>query len=285
MRWLVTGAAGMLGSAAVGLLRERGEEVSALARNELDVTSAVAVESAVIGHDIVLNCAAWTAVDEAEEREGQAFEINALGAANLARSASGAGARLVHVSTDYVFNGQARSPYGTSASMHPLSAYGRTKLAGEWAVRAELPRSHYVVRTAWLYGAGGRCFPKVIAHVAAAQGSVSVVDDQFGQPTWVEDVADLVHRLVEADAPPGTYNATSSGQATWYEFAQAICESAGLGGDVVVPTSSGQLVRPAPRPAYSVLDHGDLKGVGLAPIPHWRARWKEAASSVLGLSR
>jgi dTDP-4-dehydrorhamnose reductase len=285
VRWLVTGAGGMLGSDVVDLLRGRGERVTAAPRSSLDVTDPVAVGSAVAGHDIVVNCAAWTAVDDAEERESKAFDVNALGPARLARSAASVGARLVQISTDYVFDGAAEVPYPSNAPVRPRSAYGRTKTSGEWAVRAELPRNHLVVRTAWLYGARGRCFPKTIARVAAAEGVVSVVNDQIGQPTWTHDVADFVHRLVTSEVPPGTYHATSSGQASWFDFAREVCESAGLGVDVVEPTSSAEVQRPAPRPAYSVLDHRASEEAGVVAIGDWRERWRKAADGVLGLSR
>jgi dTDP-4-dehydrorhamnose reductase len=285
VRWLVTGAGGMLGSDVVELLRGRGERVTAAPRSRLDVTDPDAVESAVAGHDIVVNCAAWTAVDDAEEREGEAFVVNALAPATLARAAASVGASLVQISTDYVFDGVANRPYSSNAPVRPRSAYGRTKAAGEWAVRAELPDSHLVIRTAWLYGVRGRCFPKTIAQVAAAEGVVSVVDDQLGQPTWTHDVADVVHRLVTSEAPPGTYHATSSGHATWFDFAREVCDSAGLGPDVVVPMTSSEVARPAPRPTYSVLDHSAADAVGVSAIGDWRERWRKAAGSVLGSAR
>jgi dTDP-4-dehydrorhamnose reductase len=282
VRWLVTGAGGMLGSDAVEVLAANGHQVNAAAHGTLDITDWHAVSEAVAGHDVVLNCAAWTAVDDAETHEAQAFEINAVGPAVLARAARRHDVRLVHISTDYVFDGLAESPYASDAVLRPRSAYGRTKAAGEWAVRAELPANHLIVRTAWLYGARGSCFPKTIARVAAEKGAVSVVDDQLGQPTWTVDVADLVHRLVGAEVPAGTYHATSSGQASWFELAQEVCESAGLGQEVVSPTTSSEFVRPAPRPSYSVLGHEAAERAGVASIGDWRERWREAAKTVLG---
>lgn len=282
MRWLVTGAGGMLGVDAVALLHERDHAVTPLSRADLDVTDEDAVTAAVAAHDVVLNCAAWTAVDDAETEEAAAFEVNAVGPALLARACAREGVRLVQTSTDYVFDGTASEPYPSDAAMQPRSAYGRTKAAGEWAVRAELPGDHLVVRTAWLYGASGACFPRTIARVARERGSVSVVEDQLGQPTWTHDVADLVERLVTARVPAGTYHATSSGQASWFEFAQQVCQSAGLGAGVVSPTSSADFVRPAPRPSYSVLAHDSLAAAGIPPIGDWRDRWLAAAGSVLG---
>jgi dTDP-4-dehydrorhamnose reductase len=281
VRWLVTGAAGMLGQDVVALLRDRGEDVTAVGRADLDVTDGAAVMRLVAGHDVVVNCAAYTAVDAAEEHEAEAFAVNAVGAALLARAARASSARLVHVSTDYVFDGAAAAPYAEDAPAAPRSAYGRTKAAGEWAVRAEAP-DHLVVRTAWLYGAGGPCFPKTIARVAAERGGLDVVDDQTGQPTWTADVADLVLRLVDAGAPAGTYHGTSSGAVTWHGFARATVEAAGLDPQIVRPTTSEAYVRPAPRPAYSVLGHDALVAAGVAPIGPWRERWDAAADAVLG---
>lgn len=280
MHWLVVGAAGMLGTDLVAMLRERGERVSEVDRPVLDITDAVATASAVEGADVVVNCAAYTAVDAAEENEAAAFAVNAVGAGNLARATARAGARLVQISTDYVFDGSATEPYPADAPVAPRSAYGRTKLAGEWAVRAGTA-DHLVVRTAWLYGAHGSCFPRTIARVARERGGLDVVDDQVGQPTWTVDLADLVVRLVEARVPSGTYHGTSSGQTSWHGFARSVVDSAGLDPAIVRPTTSQGFVRPAPRPAYSVLGHESLRDVGVVPIGDWRERWDAAAGAVL----
>jgi len=280
VRWLVAGAAGMLGQDLVGLLEERGEHVVGIDRDEVDLTDPGAVPGTADGYDVVVNCAAYTAVDAAEEHEATAFAVNAVGASNLARDAHRAGARLVQISTDYVFDGVATAPYAEDAPPAPRSAYGRTKLAGEWAVRAGCP-DHLVVRTAWLYGAHGPCFPRTIVRVARERGGLEVVDDQAGQPTWTVDLSDLVHRLVVAAAPAGTYHGTASGRTTWHGFARAAVASAGLDPLVVRPTTSEAFVRPAPRPAYSVLDHGSLEEIGVAPIGAWDERWAVAAGVVL----
>ena len=281
MKWLVTGSNGMLGTDLVELLRAAGEEVTGTARSTLDVTDAEAVDAAVLGHDVVVNAAAWTAVDDAEDHEADALEVNGEAPRLLARAARENGARLVQIGTDYVFDGSADAPYAEDALAAPASAYGRTKAAGEEAVREELPDGHLVVRTAWLYGAHGGCFPKTIARLARERGTVDVVDDQVGQPTWTRDVADLVVRLVQADAPAGTYHATSSGQGSWFDFARAVVVAAGLESSAVQPTSSDSFVRPAPRPAYSVLGHDALTRLGIDPIGDWEQRWAEAAPAVL----
>jgi dTDP-4-dehydrorhamnose reductase len=282
MRWLVTGSTGMLGTDLVDVLHSLGEDVTAATRATLDVTDEAAVQAAVPGHDVVVNAAAWTAVDDAEEHEAAASVVNADAPRLLARAAREHGARLVQVSTDYVFDGSARAPYPEDAPAAPVSAYGRTKAGGEQAVREELPEGHLLVRTAWLYGAHGGCFPKTIARVARERGEVSVVDDQVGQPTWTRDVADLVVRLVQADAPGGTYHATSSGQCSWFDFARDVVAAAGLEPSLVKSTTSAAFVRPAPRPAYSVLGHEALHRLGVAPIEDWQQRWALAAPSVLG---
>lgn len=280
MRWVVIGSNGMLGQDLVALLDQRGEEVASLDRDHVDIVTASGLAERLAGVDVVVNCAAFTAVDAAETEEPAAFAVNAVGAANVARAAREVGARVVQISTDYVFAGDASTPYAETAPPAPRGAYGRTKVAGEWAVRAENP-DHLVVRTAWLYGAHGPCFPKTIARVAAEKGGLDVVADQVGQPTWTVDLADLVHRLVAAGAPPGTYHGTAAGSVSWHGFARAIVAAAGLDPQIVRETTAAQFVRPAPRPAYSVLGHGATTALGLATIDDWEARWAQAAPAVL----
>jgi dTDP-4-dehydrorhamnose reductase len=280
---MVTGANGMLGTDAVQRLRSDGHDVTEHTRETLDLSDPDAVVAAARGHDVLWNCAAWTAVDDAETQEDAALAVNGVVPGILAAAAAEAGARLVHISTDYVFAGDASQPYAEDAPTEPRSAYGRTKQVGERAVRAGLPDAHLLVRTAWLYGAHGGCFPKTIARVAAERGGVAVVDDQIGQPTWTRDVADLVVRLVDADAPAGTYHATSSGQTSWFGFARRVVAAAGLDPEIVTPTDSAAFPRPAPRPAYSVLGHGALERIGVSPIGDWDARWDAASAEVLAL--
>ena len=278
-RWVVVGAGGMLGHDLIAALERAGADVVGLGHAELDVTDAEAARRAVAGADVVVNAAAWTDVDAAETHEAQAFAVNATGAGNVARAARLAGARLVHVSTDYVFDGEAGEPYAEDAPLAPRSAYGRTKAAGEWAVRAEAS-DHLIVRTAWLYGAHGGCFPKTMARLAAERDRLAVVDDQVGQPTWTRDLAELIVRLVAAGAPAGIYHGTSTGETSWYEFARRAVASAGLS-TPVEPTTSDKFPRPAPRPAYSVLGHDALHAAGVEPIGHWAERWDAAAPEVL----
>lgn len=271
----------MLGQDVVERLRGAYPDVATFDRQALKITSPQECAEAIEGADVVVNCAAYTKVDDAETNEGEAFAANALGPATLARAAADADVRLVQVSTDYVFDGDASSPYEADAPRAPRGAYGRTKAAGEWAVAAS-GGDHLVVRTAWLYGAHGACFPKTIARVARERGGLQVVDDQRGQPTWTVDVADLVVRLVEAGVPRGIYHATSSGDTTWFGFAREIVAAAGMDPAIVAPTTSDKYVRPAPRPAYSVLGHRTLVDAGVEPIGEWQSRWTAAAAVVLG---
>ena len=280
MRILVTGANGMLGHDLIARLTLE-HSVIATDRDTLDVTSADAVNEAVRGVDAVVNCAAWTAVDDAESSEDAAFLLNAVAPHILASAAAQVGARLVQVSTDYVFDGTASAPYREDALMRPASAYGRTKAAGEWAVRAS-GGNHLIVRTAWLYGAHGPSFPRTMARLAGERESIDVVTDQVGQPTWTVDVADVITKLLESRSPSGVYHATSSGIASWFDFARAVMQFKGLEGTRVRPTDSKSFVRPAPRPSYSVLGHDALSAVGLEPIADWRGRWAVAAATVLG---
>jgi len=282
VRWLVIGSKGMLGQDLVDLLREQGHEAVGVDRDDVDITDPAATVDALAGFDVAVNCAAYTAVDAAETDEAAAFAVNAVGAANVARAARLSGARLVHISTDYVFDGAATTPYAEDAAPAPRSAYGRTKAAGEWAVRAECPDS-MVVRTAFLYGARGPCFPRTIARVALERGGVDVVADQMGQPTWTVDLAGLVLRLVAAGAPAGTYHGTSSGRTTWHGFARAVVAAAGLDPQIVRPTTSEAFVRISPRPSFSVLGHDTLRAAGIQPIGDWAQRWDVAAAQVLGL--
>ncbi|PZR54355.1 dTDP-4-dehydrorhamnose reductase [Xylanimonas oleitrophica] len=281
MRWFVTGGGGMLATDLQATLAERGHEVVTATRQDLDITDADACAAAVAGFDVVANAAAWTDVDGAEDQEPQAFAVNAVGAANLARAASATGARLVHVSTDYVFAGDATEPYRHDAPVAPRSAYGRTKAAGEWAVLAAGPE-HLVVRTAWLYGATTGKFPRTIARVLRERGAATVVDDQVGQPTWTADLADLMVRLVDAGAPGGIYHGTSGGQCSWFELAQEVAVTIGLDASAVSPTSSAAFASKAPRPAYSVLSHDSLEAAGVAPIGDWRERFRAAAPVIVG---
>ncbi|MGW2635892.1 dTDP-4-dehydrorhamnose reductase [Streptomyces sp. NPDC001348] len=283
MRWLVTGAGGMLGRDTVEELRRRGEDVTGLDRAGLDITDADAVHRALEEHrpGVVVNCAAYTAVDDAETDEARALAVNGDGPRLLARACAGHGARLIHVSTDYVFSGEARAtPYAEHHPPAPRTAYGRTKLAGERAVLEELPGACAVVRTAWLYGVHGRSFVRTMLELEGRRDTLDVVDDQRGQPTWSADVAvriaDLGAKPSRDAAAHGIFHATGSGEASWYELAREVFRLAGADPDRVRPTDSRAFARPAPRPAYSVLGHDRWREAGLEPLRHWRSALHEA---------
>lgn len=286
MRWLITGAGGMLGrdlQAVLAALSDSsrssgshrlsgsslfsgaaGHEVVAATRAQLDVTDFDAVREAVDGVDVVLNAAAWTDVDGAETSEEAATAINGHGARNLALAA---GKRLIHVSTDYVFDGTATTPIPEDAARAPLNAYGRSKAVGEEAV---LAAGGSVVRTAWLYGEHGPNFVKTMLRLAGERDTLDVVDDQVGPPTWSYALAEQLVALGRSGAAPGVYHGTAAGSTTWFGLARAVFEEAGLDPARVRPTTSDRFVRPARRPPYSVLGHDGWAGSGVAPLPDWR---------------
>jgi dTDP-4-dehydrorhamnose reductase len=263
----------MLGRDLVERIRAAGIEVTALARPQLDITDADAVRAAVRGHDLVINAAAWTDVDGAETAEEQATAVNGHGVANLAAACAQTGARLVTISTDYVFDGTASEPYAEDAPTDPINAYGRSKLVGEHAIRDLLPEAGYIVRTAWLYGAYGANFVRTVLRLAEQRETIDVVTDQVGQPTWTRQLAERLVELGTAalagSAPPGIYHGTASGATSWYGLARAAYAATGLDPDRVRPTTSAAFPRPARRPAYSVLRHDAWSRAGLAPMPDW----------------
>jgi len=281
--WLITGAGGMLGRDLAALLAAEGERVAGFGRAELDITDAAAAGRAVARHkpDIVVNCAAWTAVDDAEAHEDSARDVNGRAVGYLAAACADHRATLVQVSTDYVFDGLADKPYAEDHPPAPRTAYGRTKLAGERAARSTLPGNAYVVRTAWLYGAHGPSFVRTMLNRARAASPVSVVDDQRGQPTWTVDVARQVLALITAQAPAGIYHATSSGETTWFGLARDVYALAGADPALVTPTSTAAYPRPAPRPAYSSLGHDGWLAAGIEPIGDWREALERAFPAML----
>jgi dTDP-4-dehydrorhamnose reductase len=289
-RWLVTGAGGMLGRDLARVLgATAGARVTAADRAALDVTDPAAVDAAVAGHDVVVNAAAWTDVDGAQEREEEAARVNGEGPRTLARACAAHGAVLLQVSTDYVFPGDASRPYAEDAPTGPVNAYGRGKLAGERAVLGLLPERGFVVRTAWLYGAHGRNFVTTMLELAGRRETVEVVDDQVGQPTWsgalAVRLAELGSAAVAGRAPGGIYHGTASGQVSWFGLARAVFELAGLDPRRVRPTTSDRFPRPAPRPAYSVLGHGAWERAQLPPMAAWRDQLGDAMPELVRPSR
>ncbi|PZS10111.1 MAG: dTDP-4-dehydrorhamnose reductase [Solirubrobacterales bacterium] len=272
---MITGAGGMLGQDVCASARDAGHDVIALARAELDITDAQAVGAAVrsADPDAVVNCAAFTDVDGSERESDRAHAVNEAGAGNVARAAATAGAWTVHVSSDYVFDGLGTEPYVESDAPRPLSAYGASKLAGERAVAAGAPDRHTIVRSSWLFGAGGSCFPATILRLAAEREQLTVVDDQIGCPTFTGHLAPALVALATERRVAGLLHVTGAGRCSWYELARELVASAGLGCELR-PGTTAELGRPAPRPPYSVL--GTERDAPRLPA------WREGLAQFMG---
>jgi dTDP-4-dehydrorhamnose reductase len=253
MRLLVTGGAGMLGQAVAAVATRLGHDVIALSRADLDITDRDRVRRVLAAAEprAVINCAAWTDVDGAEDAEDTATAVNGAGAGHVARAAAEAGARLVHVSTDYVFDGSKRTPWVESDPVGPIGAYGRSKLAGEREVAAA-GGDHAIVRTAWLFGAGGRNFVDTMLALGHDSDEVDVVADEVGSPTWSAHLAEALVEVAERRGDHGIFHAAGAGACSWFELAVEVFARAGVRCRVR-PTTAERYARPAPRPAYSVL--------------------------------
>jgi dTDP-4-dehydrorhamnose reductase len=278
VRVLVTGGAGQVGAEIAPFLTHH--DVATLGRAECDLARRDSVEQAVaaVGPDVVINCAAATNVDDCESDVDGAFAINAMGVRHVAVAASRIGAHVVHVSTDYVFDGARPEPYDEWDATAPRSVYGRSKLAGEHEL-ARHATSWTLVRTSWVFGRRGRNFVDTIVTRARAGDPLRVVDDQFGSPTYAPDLAMMLARLgVERRA--GVFHVTNGGITSWHGLACAAVELAGLDPSVVGPMPSSKLDRPAPRPANSVLDNRALRLSGIAPLRHFRDALAEKLSEM-----
>jgi len=280
MRLLITGASGMLGVDVRRAAEEAGHEVAALSRHDLDICDASAVKDALgnVAPEVVINCAAYTNVDGAETEPDRANEVNATAAGQLAAAAGAQGAWILHVSSDYVFSGAKDTPYLESDSTGPLSVYGHSKLAGERAVARAAPGAHTIVRSAWLFGPHGPCFPDTMLRLAAQRDELTVVDDQVGCPTFTGHLARALVDLAERPRRPlGVVHAAASGECSWFGFAAEIVRAAGLS-TPVRPISTAEFPRPARRPAYSVLRTARSDG---PELPDWRAGLSEYLSARL----
>ncbi len=265
MRLLVCGASGMLGEDVVSAAQLADHEVVAAARADLDVTDAHATARAAERErpDAVINCAAYTNVDAAEEEREEAMRVNAHGARNLSAAAARVNAAVVYPSTDYVFDGTKGEPYLESDEPGPISSYGSSKLAGEAETAAANPR-HHIVRSSWLFGPAGRNFVETMLELGARRDEVTVVRDQVGSPTFTAHLADGLVRMLDSDAY-GLRHMAAAGECSWYDFAIAIFDRAAIA-CAVLPTTTEELGRPAPRPRYSVLASGREDAIDL---PHW----------------
>jgi dTDP-4-dehydrorhamnose reductase len=273
VRILVTGHTGLLGTELMPVLQAE-HDVSGCSLPERDITDPQAVRHAVeeARPDLVIHAAAYTAVDECERQPDLAFRVNALGTRNVALAAQATGARIAYISTDYVFDGTKGSPYIEFDDTHPLGVYGRSKWAGEQFVRYLGP-PYYIIRSAWLFGAGGACFPETILRLIREKGKVEVVTDQVGNPTWARDLAVAIGKIVGSGFY-GTWHAVNEEPASWYDLARGVASEFGYDPEAVQPTTSDRFPRPAPRPPNSSLRNFVLEeSLGIRMRP-----WKETLS-------
>lgn len=287
--WLILGANGQLGKSLSRVLIDRKIDFQPWGSKELDITSELLCTEriGVLRPSVIVNVAAWTDVDGAESNPQAAFEVNHLGAKNIAKAAKVVRAVFVHVSTDYVFSGTSESPWREDALRAPVSVYGASKAAGEVAVLSEYVERSYIFRTAWLYSQWGKNFVKTMTRLALlTDGEVRVVADQIGQPTFALDLANQIVNSVIAQLPFGIYHGSNSGQGSWFDLAREVFELSGALSSRVVPVSSDEFVRPAKRPAYSVLSHDGWKALGSSEFPvsemrDWRLALSEAMPNII----
>ena len=282
MKILITGGRGQLGRDLEEVLLKTGKhELTCPGRGELDVTKLDEVQQLILNNrpEVIIHAAANTNVDQCELDEDSAYLVNALGTRNVAVAAAKVGAKLVYVSTDYVFNGRAGRPYTEFDLPDPINVYGKSKLAGEQYV-VSLSNKYFIVRTSWLYGRYGKNFVKTMLNLAKEKSEVSVVNDQVGTPTYTKDLARFLAELIQTELY-GIYHASNSGFCSWFDFARAIFKTAGLEQVKVRPISTPELNRPAPRPAFSVLDNYCLRLQGLAALQSWEEALQEFLLEVL----
>lgn len=274
MKILVVGSGGMLGSDLVETFGAV-HETTGVDLPQLDITRLDACLAALreFRPDIVVNAAAFTQVDVCESREEEAFQVNASGAGNLAKAAASLGARLVHYSTDYIFDGRKQGPYVEEDAPDPQSVYGKSKLLGETLIREHCP-DHLIVRTSWLFGRNGNNFIRTILGAARKGSSLRVVNDQKGSPTYAKDLAEHTLTMIHAGCR-STYHVTNSGSCTWFELASNALVWAGMPEVPVTPVSTSEFPRPAPRPSNSVLANARLQRDGLVPMRPWQAAARE----------
>jgi len=284
LKWAILGGEGQLGRAMSAELARSNTEFITLSHMQLDISNQGDIDSFFRSElpDVVLNAAAWTNVDLAESQEEEAFLINARGPKLLAEACAKFDAKFLHISTDYVFSGISSSPWIETSDLAPVSAYGRTKAAGERAVLDIYPRGSFVVRTAWLYSPWGKNFVKTLLKFALdGTGNIEVVNDQVGQPTSASDLAQLVQQMIVQNVSPGIYHGTNSGQASWFDLAQKIFELAEVNRERLVAVDSSRFPRPAKRPTYSVLGHNHWVREGLNPMQSWQGALIDAFPTIL----
>jgi dTDP-4-dehydrorhamnose reductase len=284
MKWLIAGANGQLGRCLQEKLDAKGIDFVALSRADLDITNIAKVKQIIksVYPDVVINAAAYTNVEQAEIDSAAAYEINQSGAANVAIASKSIGAKLVHFSTDYVFEGNGNSPWRANDSTQPLSIYGKSKLAGEVGILNDYPEKSLIIRTAWLYSPYGKNFYKTILTKALnSEESVRVVNDQQGQPTSALDLAELTINVVTENVTSGVFHGTNAGSCSWFEFAQYIFEIAGVDPARVTPVPSSEFAAKVQRPKYSVLDNQKWSEFGIVPLGPWKDSVQKALPDMM----
>lgn len=284
MKWLIVGGDGQLGRAVSSTLQQSNSRFISLSHNQLDITNRKQILEIFLTHSptIVLNCAAWTDVDGAEESEVDATRINGNGSELLAKASAEIGGKFIQISTDYVFSGNSTTPWEEDAPLCPVSAYGRGKAIGEELVMKAYPEGSYILRTSWLYSPWGKNFVKTMLKIATQEmRNVEVVDDQVGQPTSAIDFAEQIQLLSNRLVEPGVYHVTNTGQASWYELARKVFTLVGENAERITPISSSQISRPAQRPAYSVLSNNRWVREGFKPLRNWEVALEDAMPSII----
>ena len=271
MKWLVLGGNGQLGTSLTKNLQDYGIEVSSLTKSDLNIADAKSVEIAIrrIGPTHIANCAAWTNVDLAETEIENCFKVNSEAVANICAAIRMSNIRLIQYSTDYIFNSTQQKYFSTSDIPNPINVYGKSKAHAESEVLSRLPNTGYIFRTSWLYGGSGKNFVNTIKTKAENFEKLNVVDDQFGQPTWVEDVSKRTIEIATRNIPAGIFHLTNSGITSWYGFAERILKECGLKQVSLSPIASSTLNLKAPRPSNSALSEDEWQSFGLPKMRHW----------------
>ncbi len=282
MTWVILGANGQLGKELYFLLKSSHKDVIGLTKNEVDLGNPETVVEKLSKYPAkyLINCAAYTQVDKAEEEIDLANKINGISVGQIAKYALENYLPFVHISTDYVFDGTSKVPYIETDQTNPQSVYGKSKLLGETELLSRNPKA-YILRTAWVYGAHGRNFPKIIADKLRNGESLQVVNDQIGSPTWTLDLANAIVEVLEKKPEPGIYHVTNTEACAWFDFAKEIAKSLKVDENKISSTTSDKYIRPAKRPSYSVLSNEKWVKAGLKPLPSWKNSWQKAATSVL----
>ena len=282
MKWAITGAGGQLGRELSEVLQTLGQGLDSWNKNEMNIAHESCIKKIVEAKpDLIVNCAAWTDVEQAEFEPKKAFEVNQQGVIHVATAAKELGVPLVHISTDYVFSGESFRPWRISDQAEPKTTYGQSKLAGERELLSIYPEGSYVVRTAWLYSKFGSNFPKaIIKRVLNESRDIAVVQDQVGQPTSAKDLSLQIVRMIDCQLPFGVYHATNSGEVSWFEFSQYILHLMGMSPNKIVGVQTNQYMSKSSRPRYSVLDHSHWNFTKLLPMRNWKIAFHEIFNEI-----